>query len=71
MNNEEQDKVLEAILNKVSKIDDALLGTYDKKGFITRLRNVERVMKYLGGVVITTTTIVTTVLIKNLMGMGG
>jgi hypothetical protein len=71
MNEQQRDDKLEELVGMVRKIDEALLGTYTKRGFITRLRSVERVMKYLGGIVLTATTLTTTILIRNLLGMGG
>lgn len=32
---------------KVNEVDEALLGTYDKKGFISRLRSVENTLKLI------------------------
>lgn len=41
MNNTEQDAKLEAIEGTVNEIREALVGTLEKKGFISRLRSVE------------------------------
>lgn len=68
MNNDEQDKCLESMQSDVQEIKDALLGTFEKKGFISRVRGLERIVKYQWGGFIFIVTTVTGTFIKGLMG---
>ena len=69
MNNEEQDKCLEGLQSDMKEIKDALLGTYKEKGFITRLRGVEKVIKVLGGGMVFVLGTVATAIIRGWMGV--
>jgi len=69
VNDQERDDKLERILAKVEEIDDALLGTYVKKGFISRVRSLEKVVKYGGTGLVFVLTTVSTVLIRGWMGV--
>jgi len=66
--NAEQDERLDSISRDVSEIKDALLGTYEKKGFISRLRGLEMIInKQMWGLGIVFTAIVG-VITKGILG---
>lgn len=52
MNNDDH----ETIMNELAEIKDALLGTYDKKGIISRIANLEKYVAIVGGLAATAIT---------------
>ena len=62
------DDVIKELLEAVNEIRDALLGTFEKKGIISRVRDVERVIKFQWGAFVFIATTVGGILIKTLIG---
>lgn len=59
---------IEKLTTENKEIKDALLGTFDEKGFISRLRGVERVMAVQGGIVLAGITALIHNLITGIVG---
>jgi hypothetical protein len=54
--NENHSEEHQAIMEKLEKIEDALIGTYEKKGLISRIATLEKYMGVIGVISMTAIT---------------